>query len=78
MYQRFGGIEFSNFKGDKESEEHTFEKFLCAIFNRPYQPKDAADLATLTELARYYQALLLYPKLFISLRYRDPSFCQKS
>jgi hypothetical protein len=56
-YQKFRDMDLSNFKGGKEYEEHTFEKFLCALFNRQYQLRDAAEPATLTEFARYYQAL---------------------
>ena len=74
MYPKFRGIEFSNFKGDKKSEEHTFEKFLCAIFNRPYQLKNAAELATLTELARYYQALPAVSKTVYLAALQSPQF----
>ncbi len=33
------------------------ERFLCAIFGRQYQLLNVAELATLTDFARYYQAL---------------------
>ncbi|KAE8450706.1 hypothetical protein EG329_006051 [Mollisiaceae sp. DMI_Dod_QoI] len=53
----FSNTDFTLFKGNRDHEEKIFKKFLCALFRRDYQFTNAAELATLAELARYYVAI---------------------
>lgn len=50
-------MDLSGFKGKKDLEEKTFEKFLSALFGRQYQLKNIVESTNFTEFARYYQAL---------------------
>jgi hypothetical protein len=43
--------------GSKDHEELCFHKLLCAIHTRPYQIPSVAELATITNIADYHQAL---------------------
>lgn len=62
------------YSGSKEHEEKSFEKLLCAIYGRSYQLKNAAELVTLTDLARYYQALPIVSPTVYAAAIRNPEF----
>lgn len=49
--------EFSLSEVDQESETRAFERLLCAMYMKPYEIQDVADLRKLVGLADYYCAL---------------------
>jgi hypothetical protein len=67
-------MDLSKFKGSNEHEEACFQKLLCAIYGRPYQLESADELVTMTDMARYYQALPVVSPTVYAATLKTPDF----
>ncbi|CZR55390.1 uncharacterized protein PAC_05277 [Phialocephala subalpina] len=66
--------DLSKFVGGCHHEVKTFQNFLCAIFGRNYQLDNAAELTSLTDMARYYAALPTVSATVYAAVLRSPFF----
>jgi hypothetical protein len=67
---------FAHFTGNVAHEKQVFENFLCVVFARPYQIAWTSELATLTEMSRYYAALPIVSETVYAAMVRSEMFAK--